>query len=72
MADPLDRLVPAPLSVTDRERLVSARNILAIEAGYSTGRASTSMGGPEEERWARECSEAARTLDELIRRRSGR
>lgn len=74
--DPLDQRTalakPAPLSATDRDHLSAVWRLLAIEARECIDRASLATGGPSDLARALECSQAARTIQELIARRGPR
>lgn len=74
--DPLDQRTalakPEPLSTTDRDHLSAVWRLLAIEARECIDRASLATGGPGDLARALECSQAARTIQELIARRGAR
>ena len=59
----------APLSGTDATALRQAVSALAVEAARLSDEASRAGAGPEVQREAERCAEAAATLARLIQRR---
>lgn len=74
--DPLDQrtalAAPAPLSATGRDHLSAAWRLLAIEARDYAERATTATGGLDDLARGQACSQAARTIQELLARRGAR